>query len=1324
MNRRPDLADCPTLLHDFFLEAAERHPEACAVDIPPAAGRPPRRRVTYSELRGQATSISVMVSPLLGAGSIVAILLPRTTELLYASQIGVLLSGAAYAAIDPVFPDGHIRRILDDALPAAVLTDSVGAARMAELAPALPVFDVGAVPPTADGTPDPAWLDGDSLAYLIYTSGTTGDPKGVMVAHRSIANLIGSDCAEFGLGPGDRVAQGSSPAYDSSVEEAWLALATGATVVAMDDETVRMGPDLVSWLQRERITVLCPPPTLLRSTGCSDPWRALPELRLLYVGGEALTPDVADLWAVGRRLVNGYGPTECTVTAMRAEIRPGDPITIGTPVPGLSAWVVDDRLRAVPDGQLGELCLGGVGLARGYWRAEDLTRERFPVHAELGRVYRTGDLARREADGRFTYHGRIDRQVKLRGYRVELEAVESSLVGLAGVREAACRLQGPPGSEELVAHLVPEDAESSPEIEVIQAALATLLPTYMVPTRFGWLQELPKTTGGKLRRDALPDLQVRLSPTAADPSPAASLQEALVSEAMEQVLGLAGRPSVEDDFFAALGGNSLLAARLVSALRADPRTAAITVRDIYEARTARGIAVRCRADEPATVERAQPPVADTRPAAVTAIQAAWLLGELVLATVLGVGFIGGLVPWLLQAVGPIPIVLAWPLLGALGTGLYLPLALAVAWAAKRCLIGRYREGSAPVYGWFGLRHWMVLRAVRMLPWAWMEGTELACIALRCLGARIGRRVYFHRGAIPLQGGWDLLEIGDDVTLSQEASVRAADLQAGRLVLGRVSLAEGVTLGVRAGVGMGCRMGAGSSLGPLASLGPGTSVPAGEHWDGIPATRAEAAPDRPQLPPQEGSMSPTAYALAATLARAAVAWFVTLPLNLLLLAWVLRPGSDPNEVGRLALGTELSAALQVGLSLAAAGFVLAPAAAAVAARWLGRIRPGVISLRSPGYLRVWLKSSLVDGAGRVLSGTLFWPLWLRAAGMKVGADCEISTVIDVVPELIEIGPASFLADGIYLGPPEIHRGAVRLAPTSLGRGTFIGNHAVIPAGRTLPEEILVGVCTVAPVELTPGSSWFGHPPFPLPRREVVECDRSLTHAPGPVRYWTRVFWETLRVAVPMVTVSAAVVWLHLLTLAAGSTSPVAHIAAGTLASLVVGLALVLLVLALKWLLLGRVRPGTHALWSCWCSRWDFLYVAWGEWARPLLEPLEGTLLLHPFLRAMGMRIGRSVVLSAGFAHVVDPDMLRIGDGATVSAMFQAHTFEDRVLKIGYVTVGEDATLGPGTVPLYGAEVGTGTVLAPHSVVMKEERLLAGLRYEGAPSRTSTPRFSEG
>jgi non-ribosomal peptide synthetase-like protein len=276
---------------------------------------------------------------------------------------------------------------------------------------------------------------------------------------------------------------------------------------------------------------------------------------------------------------------------------------------------------------------------------------------------------------------------------------------------------------------------------------------------------------------------------------------------------------------------------------------------------------------------------------------------------------------------------------------------------------------------------------------------------------------------------------------------------------------------------------------------------------------------------------------------------------------------------------------------------------------------------------------------------------------------------------------------------------------------------VPAGRRLPENVLIGISTVAGEEtMRPGSAWFGHPSFELPRREIVEFDRRLTYEPSRIRYLNRLSWEVARFKLPVAPAALVLIWLKVLATAQAATSAsLFYCAVVPLAGFGAVAALCLPVLIVKWVVLGRVRPGRHPLWSCWCSRWDYLYVIWGRYAHGPLSALEGTLLLPWFLRAMGMRIGRRVVLGAGFAQVVDPDMLRIDDGATVNCMFQAHTFEDRVLKIDRIHIGRRATLGAASVPLYGADVGELAYVAPHSVIMKQEHLLAGRRYEGAPTR---------
>lgn len=1312
----------PTLLHEFFLRAASLWPERVALDIPPCEAAT-RRTFTYLQLQALASSLRAALAGFVDAGSVVGIVLPRT-EYLYAGQLAVLQAGAAYTCIDPVFPDEQWRHILADANVVAALTDTSGAARLRDIGfDQARIIIAADVPADIGGAAVPSWLRPDSLAYLIYTSGTTGRPKGVMIEHASIANLMASDLQAFALQPDDRVAQGSSPSYDSSIEETWLAWASGAALVVVSDEVLRLGPDLVGWLRDERITVLCPPPTLLRAMSCENPQTLLPQLKLLYVGGEALPRDVADRWAPGRRMVNGYGPTECSVTSLRADVTAGEPITIGRPINGLHAWVLDESMNAVAAGVQGELCIGGVALARGYRHLDVLTAQRFPHHPQFGRIYRTGDLADCDVDGAFHYHGRIDSQVKLRGYRVELEAIEARLAECRGIRAAVCNVQQDGATQTLVAFVVPESADALPTFRAIEEQLRQVLPAYMVPRRWGRLAELPTTIGGKVDRKRLPKIVGSASENDREVIAAATPFEARVVSAFQAVLSPPNPISVDDDFFTELSGDSLTAAMVISLLRDDPLTESVTVRDLYETKSAQQLAQRlaARGVVPGAADRQQRnrPRKVGHPGLATAAQGLWLMcGALLMSlTTYAVGF--GLFPMLVDQLGVLWLVVLSPLIYLGGLLLYTLAAAALLILVKRLLIGKYASTSAPVWGSFFVRHWMVQQTARLVPWRGLEGTVFLQQILRALGASIGERVYIHRGVGLADGGWDLLDIGDDVTIGQDAALRLSELRDGQIVFGPISLASGATLATRAGMDPGSSMGVGSCLTALSSLGGGVRVPDGECWSGVPARpigRADAPPPRSSV----GKMlTPLQFSLALVVARAALLLALALPVELLVIAAAWLYVGDVDQLFAWMNMVEVSQEALVFVSVTTT--LALPAMLTMKAlliRALGRVSAGVVSCREVAYMRVLLKLELLQSAGDWLSGTLLWPVWLRAAGMRVGRGCEISSIIDVIPELVEIGEESFLADGIYLGGARLQNGIATLAPVTLGKNTFLGNHVVIPAGQMLPDGLLLGVGTVADDSIMQsGSGWFGHPAFALARREVVEMDRSLTHEPSWIRYLNRLMWEGARMLLMILPAVATLLWIDMVL--------AAELAFDGLVFLFVTLPLLnlawmmlfpLVILVMKWLLLGRVKPGQHGLWSCWCSRWDFHYVMWNVYGRATLAALEGTLFLTVYLRMMGMRIGRNVVLGGGFAQVVDPDMLTFEDDATVNApLFQAHTFEDRVLKIDRVRIRQGATVGSRTVMLYGADIGEHTQVAAESVVMKRERLMPNRSYAGCPTQ---------
>jgi len=938
------------------------------------------------------------------------------------------------------------------------------------------------------------------------------------------------------------------------------------------------------------------------------------------------------------------------------------------------------------------------------------------VHPRVGRLYRTGDLVRRLPNGDHAYLGRADTQVKLRGHRIELTAIESELCRCEGVIEAACRVQSNGSGPELVAFVV-TTGRTEPDTEALRDSLLRTLPPPMVPSRFSRLDELPRAPlSGKLDRKRLPELGHAPVRATAGRAPADAVQRAIAA-AFAKHLPAARTAGVEADFFLDLGGNSLLAAQVISELRRDPMLAALTVRDLYEARTVAGLARRLPVRLPpranARVQAVDPPIGErvSRHAVLGAAVQVALLSAGLLAVVNTVWWLGfRLVPALVGTLGTTAFVLLLPSL-VLGAALvWAVIAGAATVAAKRLLIGRYEPGRHPYLGSMYVRHWVVSQLSRSLPWGLLESTGLRAALLRALGARIGRDVHLHRGVALHHGAWDLLEIGDGAALGRDVSMGLVTYDRQQLVFAPVSIGRDATLDTRARMGPGSTLGDGAFLAPLASLAAGGEVPAGARWDGVPAAPAGIAPPAPASS-NEPPRASRAHTLLLLAAKAAVAQVTFLP-GMALAAVVLAAWSAPGPAPSFTSLPLVPLALAVVV-----GYALSLPLQALLCRLLPRVEPGCYPVRGDTALTVLLKERLVESANVALSGTLAWPVWLRWAGMRVGRRCEISTIMEVTPELVELGDDCFFADGIYLGRPLVHRGHLVCARTTFESRTFLGNHVVVPAGARLPGGILLGVCTVADAtRIRPGTSWFGHPAFELPQREMVAADASLTFRPSAIRVLNRALWEVTRLALPVLPMMLMAYWATRLPVLEHSRPALAfHLGALPLAALATGVGLCVLTLAVKWTLLGRMRESRHVLWSCWCSRWDFLFEVWSAYARPVIESFEGTPFVAWWLRAMGARIGHRVVLGTNLAQIVDPDMLEIADDATVSCHLQLHSFEDRVLKLGRSRFGAGSTVAAGALVLYGAEIGDGARVAEGSVVMKHEQLLPGQDYAGAPTR---------
>ncbi|MEJ2853348.1 MULTISPECIES: amino acid adenylation domain-containing protein [unclassified Saccharothrix] len=498
--------------------------------------------VSYRELEDRSNRLArYLRSRGAGPGTRVAVELPRSVDLVVA-LLAAQKAGAAYVPVDPGYPAERRAYVLDDVEAVAV----VDAATLAD--PAVAEFPAEDLP---DG------VEADDPLYILHTSGSTGRPKGVVVPVRAVVNFLLGMQDLFDLGPGDRLLAVTTPSFDISVLEVYLPLVTGASVVIAGD--TRDPASVAAAVRAHGVTHLQATPSLWRSLVAAVP-DAVRGLRML-VGGEALPPALAErMVELGASVHNLYGPTETTVWSTADRVRAGEAPTIGTPIRGTSLHVLDERMEPVPDGEPGELHIGGAGVALGYWRRPELTEQRFPTWRGL-RVYRTGDLVRRRPDGRLDYLGRTDDQVKVRGFRVEPGEVEAALAAHPDVDRAAVTARADTeGFTRLVGYVVPAVADL--DLAAVRAHAAATLPAHMVPSILVPVDDFPLTPNGKLDRKALPDPVAR----ATGGRRPATEREAVLCALFADLLG---RPeaAADDDFFE-LGGHSLLAARLVTGIRA------------------------------------------------------------------------------------------------------------------------------------------------------------------------------------------------------------------------------------------------------------------------------------------------------------------------------------------------------------------------------------------------------------------------------------------------------------------------------------------------------------------------------------------------------------------------------------------------------------------------------------------------------------------------------------------------------------------------------------------------------------------------------------
>jgi amino acid adenylation domain-containing protein len=594
-------------IHQLVEAQVARTPQASAVAAPDGD-------LTYAELNARANQLAAELRAR-GAGpdSLIGLCASRSRDLIV-GIIGILKAGAAYLPLDPTYPPDRLALMLDDAQVTLLVTQRAlsniphpnplpGGEGMPNQAHPLYMDELPLPPPDHRPAPAVPGFTPQHLAYVIYTSGSSGKPKGVMIPHVAVTNMLAATLEYVRVTPDDVVLQFATFCFDVSVLEIFAALCAGARLLIPPRDTLLSPRALTELLQRERVSFCDIPPAVLELL----PADAFPALRTQFIGCESFSGELVTRWIQpGRRLINGYGPTEATVmmtlmecTGSYAQMPP-----IGYPMANQQVYVLDAQRQPTPIGVPGELYIGGMGLARGYLNRPALTAEKFIPNpfaalsspfspagggAAGGVLYRTGDLVRYRADGALEFLGRVDQQVKIRGYRIELGEIEAALAAHPAIHACVVLVRAErPGAARLVAYVVPSETlnagyplggrtmnrpewsssafslQPSALVGELRSWLGQRLPSYMVPAFFVQLERFPLMPNGKVDRAALPEPNDVAADRATFAAPRTALEQMLAGGVFAQVLGV-DNVGIHDNFFE-LGGNSLQAAQVQSSL--------------------------------------------------------------------------------------------------------------------------------------------------------------------------------------------------------------------------------------------------------------------------------------------------------------------------------------------------------------------------------------------------------------------------------------------------------------------------------------------------------------------------------------------------------------------------------------------------------------------------------------------------------------------------------------------------------------------------------------------------------------------------------------
>ncbi len=1266
--------------------------------------------ITYQELDNWSDAVAHQLqSKGLKSGDACLIWWDRGLEL-HVAILAILKCGATYVPLDFEMPEERVLSVMEDIKATFIITSH-------------PFSHSCTVINDLNYTPEDTSkfiavvVEPDTNAYVLFTSGTTGKPKGIPITNRNICHFIRSENSVLNVNSSDKVYQGFSVSFDMWCEETWISYLVGASLWIADSVTSKSIDELSTILFENEITVLHAVPSLLAVMETID----LPKLRLINAGGEACTPLVLNKWSNdNRKFYNSYGPTETTVSASIAKLTKGEIITIGKPLPNYGLAIVDENRNPILIGNHGELVISGIGVSNGYLNLEALTKEKFiPKNDSLNAlpgaiIYRTGDAAYMDEHKNIHFIGRIDSQVKLRGFRIELEEIESLLNDQENVLQAAVALKKDSNDQEqLTAYVVlKKDTFFVFSESKLKENLQQQLPSYMIPLVIMVLEELPRLASGKIDRKLLPIPENYLAQNTA---PIHILETDDMGTKAIKILHkifIKEDITLENDFFTDLSGHSLLAGSFVSLMRSEAKVSHASLKDIYQYRPLSALVSKW--ESTVKEESKEPRVFNT--VLNSHYYLCWFAQSVALILIFGFLATEIFIPYLayyftlLNTENYLESAISALLMFCLIPPVFIGLGIAVKWV----VIGKYKEGKYPLWGTYYFRWWFVKTFNKIVPTQFFNGTPLYPAYLKMLGVKIKADAQLSSFTM---GAEDLITIKKDVSISSNVILDNAVIEDGFFILSRITIGNHGYVGSSSILEGNTTIEDWGELQDLSLLQKNKTIGYAQIWKGSPSQLIKTRKEEELLYPLKISKRRLfAYKTTYSLLLLLFPLFILVPL----IPTIIAISELDNAAGYFEFYY-----LWITPLLSIIYLFLFASFNVILSRLLQKgIQPGEYPVYGRFYVKKWMVEQLNSLSLIVLHpmyASVFISSYFRALGAKIGKDTEISTASNVTHPLLEIGTRSFIADAVTLGESDVRGQRLFLEKTVIENNSFVGNSALIPQGYQLSSNMLIGVLSVPPSDeqLTTESfnDWFGSPAIGIPRRQESELfDETQTFSPSKKTYYTRATIEFIRIILPQTVILICSIYFIAYTSELMATKSVGMIL-GLLPFyylFFMGIPVLLIPVLMKWILIGKYKESSHPMWSLQVWKTEMITSTYEALCIPfLLEYLKGTPWLPVFLRLFGVKIGTKVMLNT--SDFTEFDMVTIGNDCALNEDCgpQTHLFEDRVMKIGKVEIGNRVTIGSRSIILYNTKIEDDVNIGDLSLVMKGEIIQKETQWVGSP-----------